>query len=138
MEHNGSGDACPAQAFRYNETLCACNPGRYLVNGSCVLFDTGEEWAVSSGVSPSTSFLTTVLPVDSITRFTQSQAVLLEATLVFLLIWLAFCLALRFARFDGRSFWSLLRWWISRFDMFYATKHWLVSKLSFFSALEKS
>ncbi|KAG6518849.1 hypothetical protein ZIOFF_022330 [Zingiber officinale] len=128
MEHNGSGDACPAQAFRYNETLCACNPGRYLVNGSCVMFDTGGEWVVSSGVSPSTSFLTTVLPVDSITRFTQSQAVLLEATLVLLLIWLVFCFALRFARFDGRSFWSLLRWWISRFDMFYATNHWLVSK----------
>ncbi|XP_042373112.1 uncharacterized protein LOC121967135 [Zingiber officinale] len=125
MEHNGSGDACPAQAFRYNETLCACNPGRYLVNGSCVMFDTGGEWVVSSGVSPSTSFLTTVLPVDSITRFTQSQAVLLEATLVLLLIWLVFCFALRFARFDGRSFWSLLRWWISRFDMFYATNHWL-------------
>ncbi|XP_074557447.1 uncharacterized protein LOC141813386 [Curcuma longa] len=125
MEHNGSGDACPAQAFRYNETLCACNPGRYLVNGGCVMFDTGGEWVVSSGVSPSTSFLTTVLPVDSITRFTQSQAVLLEVTLGFLLIWLAFCLALRFARFDGRSFWSLLRWWVSRFDMFYATNHWL-------------
>ncbi|XP_064977490.1 uncharacterized protein LOC135619421 isoform X2 [Musa acuminata AAA Group] len=125
MEVNGSG-GCPAMAFRYNGTLCACNPGRYLVNGSCALFETGGDWMVSSGVSPAPTFLTTVLPIDDIKRFTQSQAVLLEATLVLLLVWLAFCLALRFTRVDnGRSFWFRLRWWISRFDTFYDTKHWL-------------
>ncbi|URE26423.1 hypothetical protein MUK42_15444 [Musa troglodytarum] len=125
MERSGSG-GCPAMAFRYNGTLCACNPGRYLVNGSCALFETGGDWMVSSGVSPAPTFLTTVLPIDYIKRFTQSQAVLLEATLVLLLVWFAFCLALRFTRVDnGRSFWFRLRWWISRFDTFYDTKHWL-------------
>ncbi|CAL9115459.1 uncharacterized protein LOC103979365 isoform X1 [Musa acuminata AAA Group] len=126
MEKDGSG-GCPAMAFRYNGTLCACEPGRYLVNGSCALFETGGGWVVSSGVSSAPpTFLTTVLPVDSIKRFTQSQAVLLEATLGALLVWLAFCLALRFTRVDGgRCLWFRLRWWISRSDMFYDTNHWL-------------
>ncbi|RWW25929.1 hypothetical protein BHE74_00047853 [Ensete ventricosum] len=117
-------DGCPAMAFRYNGTLCACEPGRYLVNGSCALFETGAGWVVSSGISSAPpTFLTTVLPVDSIKRFTQSQAVLLEATLGALLVWLAFCLALRFTRVDG--LWFRLRWWISLSDMFYDTNHWL-------------
>ncbi|RZR96874.1 hypothetical protein BHM03_00025992 [Ensete ventricosum] len=134
MERNGSS-GCPEMAFRYNGTLCACNPGRYLVNGSCALFETGGDWVVSSGVSPAPTFLTTVLPMDSIKRFTQSQ-VLLEVTFVLLLVWLAFCLALRFTRSDnGRNFWFRLRWWISRFDTFYDTKHWLVSiSFSFFTS----
>ncbi|RWW57107.1 hypothetical protein BHE74_00036128 [Ensete ventricosum] len=128
MERNGSS-GCPEMAFRYNGTLCACNPGRYLVNGSCALFETGGDWVVSSGVSPAPTFLTTVLPMDSIKRFTQSQAVLLEVTFVLLLVWLAFCLALRFTRSDnGRNFWFRLRWWISRFDTFYDTKHWLSTR----------
>ncbi|WOL11961.1 hypothetical protein Cni_G20725 [Canna indica] len=127
MQRNrsGAGGACPARAFRFNGTLCACDPGLYMANGSCVGFEAGGEWVVSSGVSPSPTFLTTVIPIDSIKRFTQSQAILLEATLVFLLVWLALCLALRFTKFDGgRTAWFRIRWWLSRLD-FYDTNHWL-------------
>ncbi|WOL07662.1 hypothetical protein Cni_G16409 [Canna indica] len=72
----------------------------------------GVEWVVISGVSPSPTFLTTVIPIDSIKCFTQSQAVLLEPTLVFLLVWFALCLALRFTKFDsGRTAWFRICWW---------------------------
>lgn len=129
MVPNGSS-GCPAMAFRYNGSLCACNPGRFMVNGSCGPLDARGDWAISPGASKSSTFLTTVLPFDTIKSFTQSQAVLLEATLVFLIAWLGFCLALRFTRADGgvQSLWFRLRWWISRVDFFYNTHHWLVSR----------
>ncbi|XP_073004146.1 uncharacterized protein [Typha latifolia] len=123
--------SCPDRAFRYNGTLCACDPGLYkAANGSCVLLDSPGrfgDWVVNSGVSNNPSFfLTTVLPVDTIRRFTQSQAVLLEATLAFLVVWFAFCFALRFGKMDGRrSVLFRMRWWISRLDSVYDTKHWL-------------
>ncbi|EHA8586996.1 hypothetical protein COCNU_scaffold001272G000020 [Cocos nucifera] len=126
--------SCPAKAFHYNGTLCACEPGYYyMANGNCVLFEVpggGGNWEVNSGIAPEPTFLTTVLPLENIKRFTQSQAVLLEATLVVLILWLAFCLAIRFGKVDGgKSIWFRLRWWISRLDFFFDTKHWLMKYL---------
>lgn len=121
--------SCPAKALRYNGTLCACEPGYYMVNRSCVFFEIpggGGDREVSSGIAPEPTFLTTVLPLENIKRFTQSQAVLLETTLVVLVLWLAFCLAIRFGKVDGgRSIWFRIRWWIGRLDFFFDTKHWL-------------
>ncbi|PKA61293.1 hypothetical protein AXF42_Ash006190 [Apostasia shenzhenica] len=122
--------SCPSKAFRYNDSLCACDPGYWRqLNGSCALLagSGGGDWVTSSGVEPSSTFLTTVLPLENIRRFTQSQAVLLEVTLVLLLLWLLFCFLLRFAplRSRQRSMWFRLRWWISRVDFFFAREHWL-------------
>ncbi|KAH7682970.1 hypothetical protein IHE45_05G153500 [Dioscorea alata] len=122
-----AGKGCPANAFLYNGTLCACDPGRYFLNGSCALFNASAgTWGISSNVESTSTFLSTVLPLDSIKRVTQSQAVLLEATLVTLVLWLIFCVVIRFVKVkDGKSIWFRIRWWISRLDFFYATKHWM-------------
>ncbi|KAG1330841.1 putative Neuroligin-4, X-linked [Cocos nucifera] len=115
--------SCPPRAFRYNATLCACDPGYYLAggDGTCQLFDAPSgEWVTSSGVDPTPTFLATIFPIK---RFTPSQAFFLLATLATLLSWLAFCAALRFRRLDGVLF--RLRWGISRLDFCFATKHWL-------------
>lgn len=43
-----------------------------------------------------------------------------------LLFWLFFCLFLRFMKpGDGRSIWFRMRWWVSRLDVCFATRHWL-------------
>lgn len=124
---------CPSHAFGYNGTLCACDPG-YLYNfsgNSCHLFvdDRAAAIDVSSGVSYdfSVPFPGTIFSFDTIKKFTQSQAVFLEATLVMLLSWLAFCLLLRLVPCgsDGRSHWFKIRWWVSRLDISFATRHWL-------------
>uniref|UniRef100_A0A5B7AKP0 Uncharacterized protein n=1 Tax=Davidia involucrata TaxID=16924 RepID=A0A5B7AKP0_DAVIN len=124
-----SAPACPANSFRYNNTLCACNPG-YLFNATtnrCTLFLVyGNEVEVDSGVDYSITFPATIFSFDSIKKFTQSQAVFLEATLVMLLSWLLFCFFLRFGKLgDGRTIWFRIRWWISRLDICFATRHWL-------------
>ncbi|KAH6804816.1 transmembrane protein [Perilla frutescens var. frutescens] len=125
--------ACPPHSFVYNGSLCACNPG-YLYNRStnaCGLFTAeGPALQLSSGVDYGSafSFPGTIFSFDSIKKFTQSQAVFLEATLVILLFWLAFCLLLRLfprAASDGRSALFRTRWWISRLDVAFATRHWL-------------
>ncbi|KAG0462621.1 hypothetical protein HPP92_021097 [Vanilla planifolia] len=103
--------SCPANAFQYNGSLCACDPGYWRQgNGSCALFS-GADWVTSSGVGASSTFLSTVLPLENIRRFTQSQAVLLEATVAVLLFWLLFCFLLRFAplRSSRRPLWFRLR-----------------------------
>ncbi|KAL3838550.1 hypothetical protein ACJIZ3_023141 [Penstemon smallii] len=122
---------CPRDAFRYNGTQCACNPG-FLYNSTsntCWLFtERAPPLQLSSGVDydSATAFPETIFSFDSIKKFTQSQAVFLEATLVMLLCWLGFCLFLRlFPLGDGRSPWFKIRWWISRFDISFATRHWL-------------
>ncbi|XP_058183231.1 uncharacterized protein LOC131301101 isoform X2 [Rhododendron vialii] len=120
---------CPPNSFPYNETLCACNPG-CLYNATaatCQLFRVfGDEWVTSSGVDYTLSFPETIFAFDSIKRFTQSQAVFLEATLVLLLSWLAFCFFVRLGKLrDGRTVWFQIRWWISRLDICFATRHWL-------------
>ncbi|CAK9182136.1 unnamed protein product [Ilex paraguariensis] len=121
---------CPSNSFRYNTTLCACNPG-YLYNAttkSCDLFSVyGNEWMMDSGVGYSITFPATIFSFDSIKKFTQSQAVFLEATVIMLLSWLAFCFFVRFGNLgDGRTIWFKIRWWISRLDVCFATRHWLV------------
>ncbi|OVA16207.1 hypothetical protein BVC80_605g6 [Macleaya cordata] len=120
---------CPENSFRFNSTLCACNPG-YLLNFSaknCTLFEASvDDWSISSGVEYSASFPETIFAFDSIKKFTQSQAVFLEATLVLVLSWLLFCFFVRFRKLgDGSSIWFRIRWWISRLDFCFATRHWL-------------
>ncbi|GFP90045.1 hypothetical protein PHJA_001148300 [Phtheirospermum japonicum] len=124
---------CPAaHAVVFNRTQCACIPG-YLLNSTanaCAVF-AGRRPAVelSSGVDFDSrlAFPATIFSFDSIKKFTQSQAVFLEATLVMLLCWLGFCLLLRLFPLgsDGRSHWFKIRWWISRLDISFATRHWL-------------
>ncbi|MQL92269.1 hypothetical protein Taro_024890 [Colocasia esculenta] len=125
------GASCPSNAFLYNASLCACNPGYYLSTGGACTFlqvaPDGSGWVVYNGVDSSPSFLMTIFSFDSIKRFTRSQAIFLEATLVLLVSWLSFCFALRwFGRLrGGRSVWFRIRWWISRFDFCFSTHHWL-------------
>ncbi|XP_022885962.1 uncharacterized protein LOC111402117 isoform X3 [Olea europaea var. sylvestris] len=123
---------CPRHGFRYNGTLCACDPGFFynLSSNSCgLLAELGSAVEQNSGVdSESTlAFPETIFSFNSIKKFTQSQAVFLEATLAMLLFWLGFCLLLRLFPLgnDGRSPWFKIRWWISRLDISFATRHWL-------------
>lgn len=124
--------SCPAKSIIYNGTKCACPVG-YLLNraaNSCVLFSDNTTITTDAGIdSYSISFPAAIFEFDSIKKFTQSQAVFLEATLVMLLSWLVFCFFLRFTKLgnDGRSLWFKIRWWISRLDVCFATRHWLVS-----------
>ncbi|KAK4721763.1 hypothetical protein R3W88_011996 [Solanum pinnatisectum] len=122
---------CPSNSFRYNATQCECNPG-YLFNFTsriCYLFDEWGPVESDSGVDyRSLSFpgSGTLFDFDSIRRLTQSQAVFLEATLIMLLSWLCFCFFARCAPLgDGRSIWFKIRWWISRLDICFASRHWL-------------
>lgn len=121
--------ACPPNSLRFNTTLCACNPG-YLYNpiaNNCTLFQSSpEDWIINSGIDYSITFPVTIFSFDSIKKFTKSQAVFLEATLVLLVSWLLFCLFVRFTKLgDGKSAWFRVRWWISRLDVCYGTRHWL-------------
>lgn len=127
--------SCHQNSIRYNTSLCACAPG-YLLNRTsnvCALFAQESTVSTDSGINYSTlSFPATIFEFDSIKKFTQSQAVFLEATLIMLLSWLVFCFALRFTKLrDGRSAWFQIRWWISRLDICFATRHWLVGLFPF-------
>ncbi|XP_028957371.2 uncharacterized protein [Malus domestica] len=121
---------CPPNSISYNGSQCACAVG-YILNqtaASCVLFAASSTISTDGGVdSYAIRFAETIFSFDSIKKFTQSQAVFLEATLVLLLSWLCFCFFLRFMKLDndGRSIWFRLRWWISRLDVCFATSHWL-------------
>ncbi|CAJ1822226.1 unnamed protein product [Sphenostylis stenocarpa] len=123
--------SCLANSVTYNTTLCACAPGYVLQGGrnTCELFAGNSTITTDSGVDYyALSFPETLFAFDSIKKFTQSQAVFLEATLVMLLSWLLFCFCLRFSKLgDGRNVWFKIRWWISRLDICFATRHWLVS-----------
>jgi len=82
---------------------------------------------VNSGVDYSISFPETIFSFDQIKKFTQSQAVFLEITAFLLAIWLLFCGLVRLAKLgDGRTVWFKIRWWISRLDICFSTKHYLV------------
>ncbi|OWM72336.1 hypothetical protein CDL15_Pgr018221 [Punica granatum] len=121
--------ACPRNAITYNGTLCACSPG-YLLNrtsNSCDLFVANATILANSGVdSYAVGFPETIFSFETIRKFTQSQAVFLEATVVLLLSWLVFCFFLRFMKLgDGKNVWFQIRWWISRLDVCFATRHWL-------------
>ncbi|XP_028770636.1 uncharacterized protein LOC114728001 [Neltuma alba] len=121
--------ACPLNSIRYNGSLCACPPGYLLIRPSnnCTLFTANSSIATESGVDYyALSFPETIFAFDSIKKFTQSQAVFLEATLVMLLSWLLLCFFLRFTSLgDGSTVWFNIRWWISRLDVCFATRHWL-------------
>lgn len=131
MQSCTSSSSSSSSSFQYNNTLCSCNPG-YIYNvttKNCSLFQVrAEDWlVVDSGVEHSITFPETIFSFDSIKKFTQSQAVFLEATAVILLSWLLFCLLVRFGSLgDGRTPWFKIRWWISRLDISFATRHWLV------------
>ncbi|KAK4795879.1 hypothetical protein SAY86_028205 [Trapa natans] len=121
--------ACPRNSITYNGSLCACAPG-YLLNqtsNSCGLFRANASISMSSGVDYITiSFPESVLAFNSIKKFTQSQAVFLEATVVILFGWFFFCFFIRFMKLgDGNNVWFQIRWWISRLDVCFATRHWL-------------
>ncbi|XP_021681446.2 uncharacterized protein LOC110665557 isoform X2 [Hevea brasiliensis] len=119
---------CPRGSITYNATFCACPPGRLLnrTSNTCSLFTASSAIYTETGIAYSVSFPETIFSFDSIKKFTQSQAVFLEATLVMLLSWLLFCFFLRCRKLgDGRNFWFNIRWWISRLDVCFATRHWL-------------
>lgn len=124
--------SCPLNGIVFNGSQCSCPVGQ-LVNRTanrCVLFSANSIITTDHGVDYyAVSFPETIFEFDSIKKFTQSQAVFLEATVVLLLSWLAFCFFLRLMKpgNDGRSIWFRLRWWVSRLDICFATRHWLVS-----------
>ncbi|KAK9735798.1 hypothetical protein RND81_04G228700 [Saponaria officinalis] len=120
---------CPANSILYNKTLCACAPG-FLFNvgtKNCNAFITSNnDWVLNSGVDYSIVIPETFFSFDQLKRLTQSQAVFLEAAAVLLVFWLVFCGVVRFGSLgDGRTSWFQLRWWISRLDICFATRHWL-------------
>ncbi|XP_078434086.1 uncharacterized protein LOC144705344 isoform X2 [Wolffia australiana] len=125
-----AGFSCPSNSFVYNNSVCACNPGYYLSEGrSCSLLREKsdlKDWIVHEGVESSPTFFTTVFSLDSIKRFTKSQAIILEGTLVLLVAWLLYCIFLRILgrRKTGKDVWFRLRWVVSRFDFFYSMSHW--------------
>ncbi|XP_058737441.1 uncharacterized protein LOC131609679 [Vicia villosa] len=123
---------CPSNSITYNGTFCACSPGYVLnvVAKTCNLFEADSTITTDSGVDYYAFKLPETLSgFDNIKKFTQSQAVFLEATLVMLLSWLLFCFFLRFMSLgDGRGVWFKLRWFISRLDVCFATRHWLDDK----------
>ncbi|XP_043722296.1 uncharacterized protein LOC122669569 isoform X2 [Telopea speciosissima] len=120
---------CPANSFVFNSTLCACNPG-YVLNSTsstCTLFKVdGNPLTVETGVDYSLNWPVTLFSFNSLKKFTQSQGLFLEATLYMLLSWLLFCFLIRLGKLgDGRTLWFQIRWWISRLDCCFATRHWL-------------
>ncbi|CAH9080544.1 unnamed protein product [Cuscuta epithymum] len=122
---------CPHHAFPYNGTLCACNPG-YLFDAArrnCSLFGDWDFVEVDSGVDHKSVISPRaggIFDFDSIRKLTESQAVFIEGTLILVLFWLVFCFLARIAPLgDGRSLWFQLRWWISRLDVCFSTRHWL-------------
>ncbi|XP_071691221.1 uncharacterized protein [Rutidosis leptorrhynchoides] len=122
---------CPTNNFfKYNTSLCACNPG-YIYNTTenrCSPFTSsgGDDFLVGSGVDYSINIPANLFAFDTIKKFTQSQAVFLEATVVILASWIFFCFLVRFGKLgDGRTNWFEIRWWISRLDVVFATRHWL-------------
>ncbi|KAL8170833.1 hypothetical protein V2J09_022637 [Rumex salicifolius] len=122
--------SCPQNSIVYNDTLCECSPGYFLSlesSESCTLFNVSpSEWVVNSGVDYAITFPTTIFSFDRIKRFTQSQAVFLEATVVLLFSWLLFCGLVRLGKLgDGTTLWYRVRCWITRLDVCFATRHWL-------------
>ncbi|KAK1414888.1 hypothetical protein QVD17_30650 [Tagetes erecta] len=111
---------CPNKNFfHFNTSLCGCNPG-YFYNtsdNSCLSFTTSgaDDFLVGSGVDYSVNIPANIFAFDTIKKFTQSQAVYLEATIVILVSWLVFCFFVRsFGKLgDGTTPWFRIRWWIS-------------------------
>ncbi|XP_050224804.1 uncharacterized protein LOC126674402 [Mercurialis annua] len=121
--------SCPIGSVTYNSTLCACPVGQLLnrTTDRCTPFTASSEIVTDIGLANTVSFFETIFNFDTIKKFTQSQAVFLEATLVILFLWLFFCCFLRFMKHnnDGKNIWFIIRWWISRLDVCFSTRHWL-------------
>ncbi|XP_019056768.1 PREDICTED: uncharacterized protein LOC104802949 isoform X2 [Tarenaya hassleriana] len=121
--------ACPSNSITFNATSCACGVGQLLnrSSGVCEIFGWPSTISTDNGVDfLRISFPENIFSFNTIRKFTQSQALFLEATLVMVLSWLVFCFFLRFSKLrDGRNIWFNLRWWISRLDVCFATRHWL-------------
>ncbi|KAF4354569.1 hypothetical protein G4B88_029181 [Cannabis sativa] len=122
--------SCPSNSIVFNGSQCSCPVGNLLnrTANRCELFSATSTITTDHGVDYyAMTFPETIFEFDSIKKFTQSQALFLEATLFLLLSWLAFCLFLRFMKpgNDGNSIWFKLRWWVSRLDISFATRHWL-------------
>ncbi|GLJ48538.1 hypothetical protein SUGI_1024020 [Cryptomeria japonica] len=120
---------CGASSFAYNGSLCACNPGYVNFSSGCTLFntDTGN-WTSESGVGANdeNGFTQTVFSFNSLKNVTQSQALFLEVTTLAVVLWLVLCIVLRFCPLnDGRTRWFQLRYWLTRLDFFFSTRHWL-------------
>ncbi|KAF3791735.1 hypothetical protein EJ110_NYTH13629 [Nymphaea thermarum] len=124
-----SAPACPENAVRFNSTLCACAPGYLMEAGSrnCTLFRTSSNnVTVESGVDYSRLFPNSIVSFNSLKKFTQSQALFLEITLIVVLAWIILAVALRAGKVNGGStVWFRLRYWITRMDICYSTQHWL-------------
>ncbi|KAM0947001.1 hypothetical protein DsansV1_C08g0081491 [Dioscorea sansibarensis] len=110
---------CPASAFRYNGTLCACPPGRFIRDGRCAGMDGGREWEMGGGRSEAAPrWFETVLELESIERVMSSEAALMKVTVAVVVVWVVFCVAVRLGDVrGGRSFWFRCRCWISRLDL---------------------
>ncbi|XVE62218.1 hypothetical protein DITRI_Ditri06bG0100700 [Diplodiscus trichospermus] len=121
--------SCPKNSILYNGSHCACQVGHFLnlTANSCTTYAGSSAIQTDSGIDYyAISFPRTLFSFDSIKKFTQSQAVFLEATLVMLVSWLVFCFFLRFTKLgNGTNVWFKIRWWISRLDVCFATGHWL-------------
>ncbi|CAK7339853.1 unnamed protein product [Dovyalis caffra] len=129
-----SSSICPSNSIIYNTSRCACPAGQLLnrTANSCLFFSGSSAISAGTGVdleNKGFSFPETIFSFDSIKKFTQSQAVFLEATLVMVASWLLLCFFLRFTKLDHRdgtrNIWFRIRWWISRLDICFATRHWL-------------
>ncbi|XP_031476852.1 uncharacterized protein LOC116248288 [Nymphaea colorata] len=124
-----SAPACPENAVRFNSTLCACAPGYLMEAGSrnCTLFRTSSNnVTVESGVDYSRLFPNSIVSFNSLKKFTQSQALFLEITLIVVLAWIILAVALRAGKVNGgTTVWFRLRYWITRMDVCYSTQHWL-------------
>lgn len=119
----------PTNSFTYNSTLCACNPG-YIYNTTrkiCNPFTGAGKFMMGTGVDYSINLPENILSFDSIKKYTQSQSVFLGATAVMVVSWLLFCFFMRFGSLgDGTTYWFKIRWLISRLDICFATRHWVV------------
>ncbi|XP_039138056.1 uncharacterized protein LOC120275513 isoform X2 [Dioscorea cayenensis subsp. rotundata] len=119
---------CPASAFRYNGTLCACPPGSFMRGGLCAGIGAGTEWEMGGGRSEGAAprWFEPVPELEPIERMVSSEAALMKATAAVVVLWVVFCVAVRLGRVrGGRSFWFRCRCWIERLDLRFATKHLL-------------
>ncbi|XP_021769113.1 uncharacterized protein LOC110733383 [Chenopodium quinoa] len=116
---------CPKHAFIYNKTLCSCSPG-YLYNvstKSCPFFNISPlEWWTSSSVKHTKVD-------DGYQNAIKYEVYYLWCSVVVLLMWVLLCAIVRFGKLkDGRNAWFQIRWWISRLDFTFSTKHWLADQ----------
>ncbi|KAK1431528.1 hypothetical protein QVD17_07988 [Tagetes erecta] len=122
---------CPTHnSFIYNSSLCCCNPGLLYntTTNTCSPFTVSgaDAFFVGTGVDYSLNIPEAILPFESIKKYMGFQNLFLEATLVMIVSWLLFCGFVRFGKLgDGTTFWYKVRWWISRLDVCFSTRHWM-------------